>query len=161
MNDQMGVVVEQPTMLDVDEIVDLWVELAAGQREHGSHLDAESNRSRIRESISRQIALRELHVARLNDDIVGFVMYTIEGSTFSRTATRGVIQNIYVEPAVRGNGIGTELLETAESALSKAGADILGLEVMAPNERAREFYRRHGYDTHRLTLEKPVENDTA
>ena len=161
MSDQSGVVVDQPTMQDIDSLVELWVRLASGQRRHGSHLEAEANRSRIRESISRQIALREIHIARHADDIVGFVMYTIEGSTFTRSATRGVIQNLYVDPAFRDQGIGTELLRAGEATLEDAGADVLGLQVMASNEAARRFYARHGYDVHRLTMEKSTENDTA
>lgn len=160
MSDSSGVIVERPTMRDADTIVDLWVALAAGQREHGSHLTAAENSDRIRESISRQIALQELHVARDGDRIVGFVMYTIEGSTFERTADRGLIQNIYVVPEYRGEGIGARLLDTAESELTRAGADVLGLEVMAENERALDFYREHGYETHRHTLEKSAESDT-
>lgn len=161
MSDEAGVLIERPSMADADAVVDLWVALADGQRAHGSHLLAGANRGRIRESISRQIALSEIHVARVDDTLVGFVMYTIEGSTFDRSVTRGVVQNLYVDPAYRGCGIGSRLLEAAESALNEAGADILGLEVMAHNERARAFYRRHGYDSHRLTLEKPSENDTS
>lgn len=161
MTDSTGVTIERPTMQQVDTVVDLWVDLARDQRDHSSHLEAESNRDRIRESISRQIALTEIHVARTGDAFVGFVMYSIEGSTFERSADRGVIQNLYVVPAYRDRGVGSRLLETAERELETAGADVLTLEVMAPNEDARRFYRRHGYDSHRLTLEKPTENDTS
>lgn len=161
MSDQSGVVVDRPTMQDVEAVVDLWVDLARGQRRHGSHLVAAENRGRIRESISRQIALSEVHVARSDGSIVGFVMYTLEGSTFQRNVERGVVQNLYVAPSYRNQGVGTRLLETAEQALRESGAEVLGLEVMARNEAARRFYERHGYDTHRLVLEKSTESDTS
>ena len=158
--DAAGVTIERPTMRDADAIVELWVALAAGQRDYDSHLTAAPNRDRIRESITRQIALSELQVARTEDRHVGFVMYAIEGSTFDRTATRGVIQNLYVVPDHRGRGIGSRLLEAAEADLRADGADVVGLEVMADNEAAQRFYARHGYEDHRVTLEKSVENDT-
>lgn len=161
MRDAGSVVVEQPTMAAVDSVVELWLELAEDQREHGSLLEVEANRSRIRESISRQIALSELQVARTEDTIVGFVMYSIQRGPFTRTKTRGLIQNIYVEPDYRGAGIGSKLLAAAETALSESGAEVISLEAMAANERAQEFYRQHGYDCHRVTLEKPTENDTS
>ncbi|QCC52954.1 GNAT family N-acetyltransferase [Halapricum salinum] len=147
-------------MTDLDTLVDRWVDLAAGQRQHGSHLEADGNRDRIRETLARQIALSEVRVARQDGRIVGFVSYTIEGSTFARSTTKGLIQNIYVVPELRGLGIGSQLLDVAEDALVAEGADVVALEVMAANEAARRFYMRHGYDAHRVTLEKPVESDT-
>lgn len=153
-------VIEAPTMTDLDTLVDLWVDLAAGQRQHNSHLQAEGNRDRIRETLARQIALSEVRVARQNGRIVGFVSYTIEGSTFARSATKGLIQNIYVVPELRGIGVGSQLLTAAEETLDESGADVVALEVMAANAAARRFYKRHGYDPHRVTLEKSVESDT-
>jgi len=152
--------IDAPTMTDLDTLIDLWVNLAAGQRQHDSHLEAEGNRDRIRESLARQIALSEVRVARQNGRVVGFVTYTIEGSTFARSATKGLIQNIYVVPELRGIGIGSQLLEAAEGELESEGADVVSLEVMAANEAAQRFYARHGYDPHRVTLEKSTENDT-
>jgi len=161
MGDGTTVEIDRPSMDDLAELVDLWVDLAEGQRAHGSHLRADGNRDRIRESIARQTALSELHIARVEGDIVGFVMYTIEESTFEQSARRGVIQNIYVVPAFRGRRIGSHLLEAAERALADSGADVVGLDVMAANTDACRFYRHHGYDTHRITMEKPTENDTS
>jgi ribosomal protein S18 acetylase RimI-like enzyme len=70
------------------------------------------------------------------------------------------VQNIYVTPNHRGEGIGSELLAEAETRLAEAGADAVSLEVMADNEGARRFYRRHSYGPHRVELEKSVESDT-
>lgn len=161
MSDSSAVTIEQPTMGDLDVLVDLWVALAGGQRAFGSHLEPEANRDRIRESIARGIALSEIHVARLDGALVGFAMYTIEGSTFERSATRGLVQNLYVVPDHRGEGIGGRLLAAAERTLEADGADVVGLDVLADNDDAIEFYRRHGYTPHRYTLEKPTENDTS
>jgi ribosomal protein S18 acetylase RimI-like enzyme len=155
------IVIERPSMGAVEELAELWVTLAIGQREHGSHLYGPANRDRITESISRHVAMSELHVARADDAIVGFVMYTIEGTTFEQSATRGLVQNIFVDPAYRREGVGSRLLSAAEDALEADGADVVGLEVMADNDDARAFYRDHGYDPHRVTLEKPIENDTS
>jgi ribosomal protein S18 acetylase RimI-like enzyme len=153
--------IDSPTMTDLDALVELWIDLAAGQRQHDSHLEAEANRDRIRESLARQIALSEVRVARHAGRIVGFVSFTIEGSTFARSTTKGLIQNIYVEPDAREQGIGSRLLERAETVLDAEGADVVALDVMADNEAGRRFYRRQGYDSHRLTLEKSTESDTS
>lgn len=155
------VLIGRPKMGAVEELVELWITLAEGQRTHGSHLEGEVNRDRIKETFSRSIALSECHVARDEGDIVGFVMYTIEGDTFEKSVIRGLVQNLFVVASHRRKGIGSRLLERAEAALADQGADVVGLDVMAKNESARSFYREHGYDPHRINLEKRIENDTS
>ncbi len=137
----------------VDTVVELWVALAAGQQQYGSHILADTNRTQIRESILQRLAGDRLLVAE-RADICGFVTYSLERGTFEQDQTRGVVENLYVEPDARGEGVGTALLERAETALSNRGAEAITLGVMAENEAARRFYRRHGYEPHRIELEK-------
>ncbi|MDS0299169.1 GNAT family N-acetyltransferase [Halogeometricum sp. S1BR25-6] len=144
----------------IDVLADLWVELAADQRSYRSHLRADENRERIREAMARHAVTGGLRVARTGDEIVGFVMFSLERGDFEQDDVRGVIRNLYVVPARRGRGVGSRLLETAETALVDAGAARISLEAMARNERARQFYERHGYAVHRVELEKAVESDT-
>ena len=178
--------VEPATSQDVDAIADRWVELAEGQRAFGSHLLTGENRRRVRADIARGVIADELFVARdesepkgpetrgsgpresetsawsrtPRDAVVGFVMFTVESGYYEQDARRGVVQNIYVDPDRRGEGIGSTLLTAAERALAERGAETVGLEAMADNEDARRFYRRHGYRPHRVELEKRAESDT-
>jgi ribosomal protein S18 acetylase RimI-like enzyme len=149
--------VEPATTSDVDALADLWVELVAGQREHGTHLRAAPNRSAARDVLAQYVAVDDVLVAR-DGPIVGFVMFYVETGLFDQDATRGIVENVYVRPGSRGRGVGSELLAAAEDALTDDGADVIALSVMAANERAREFYRDHGYEPHRVTLEKPIED---
>jgi ribosomal protein S18 acetylase RimI-like enzyme len=153
------VTIEPAETDDVDAVTDLWVALAAGQREHGSHVLPEANRTAIRESVARHAVGGTLLVAR-DDGVVGFAMVTVETGTFEQDCTRGVVENLYVVPGRRDEGIGTALLDAAEATLADRDVDIVSLEVMADNERARAFYRRRGYDPHRIELEKAAESDT-
>ncbi|POG56413.1 GNAT family N-acetyltransferase [Haloferax marisrubri] len=173
---------------DLDDLDDLWVELAADQRAFGSHLRADANRTPIREALARHVAADGVLVAREgqeNDatgetgrdgggdrsgaegvedaeagDILGFVMFDIEAGAYEQDATRGMIRNLFVRPAHRDAGVGTRLLTAAEAALEDAGADTVALDVLADNAAARRFYRRHGYRPHRVELEKSMRNDT-
>lgn len=86
--------------------------------------------------------------------IVGFVMFGPETGSYDQDVVKGVIQNIYVAPAYRGTGIGADLLAAAEAAMVDDDMQTVVLDVMASNERAREFYRRHGYHDHRVTMAK-------
>jgi len=147
-------------MSAVDALADLWVELADGQLAYGSHLATAPNRAQVRESISRHVVTGRIRVARADDRIVGFVMFTIESATLERTVTRGLVENLYVVPDRREEGIGTRLLEIAEAELREEGANVVMLDVLADNEAARAFYRAQGYEPHRVTVEKSIESDT-
>ncbi|WP_435154463.1 GNAT family N-acetyltransferase [Haladaptatus sp. DFWS20] len=152
------VTVEAATSADIDHIADLWVELARDQRAYGSHLLPDKNRATVRDSIARHIIENTLFIAR-DPNIVGFVMFELQSGIYEQATTRGIIQNIYVEPDHRDMGIGSRLLDAAEQALIERGADALALEVMTANENARRLYRNRGYEPHRIEVEKSIEND--
>jgi len=151
--------VERPSVADLDALADLWVDLADGQRSFGSHLRADANRDAVRESLSRRIVAGGCLVAR-DPEPIGFVTFYPESETYDRDRSRGIVENLYVIPERRGEGVGTALLRAAESALADGGADVVALEVLAGNERAREFYAARGYDAHRVELERPTERET-
>lgn len=145
--------IETADTADADCIIEMWVELADSQRRYGSHIPGESNRKPIRESVLRHITGDQLLVAR-RDEILGFVMFAEEHGSFEQDVTRGMVENLYVEPAARNEGIGSRLLSRAESHLEERGVDTVSLNVMAENDAARRFYRQHGYDPHRIEFEK-------
>lgn len=152
--------IESATMADADRLASLWVDLARDQRAHGSHLLAEPNRASVREGLARSIVTEGVLVARTDDgEIAGFVEFAPETVSYRQDADRGVIENIYVRPSHRGDGIGSDLLAAAEDRLRQGGADRIVLDVLAPNEAARRFYVRHGYEPHRVEMEKGPESD--
>lgn len=145
---------------DADDVADLWVAHATEQRRYGSHVDPEGNRSSIREAATSHAATDRLFVARdgdREDGIAGFVMFDVQSGRYGTDAVRGVLENLYVEPASRNRGVGGDLLAAAEHALAERGVETIVLEALADNEAARRFYRRHGYDVHRVTMEKSVD----
>jgi ribosomal protein S18 acetylase RimI-like enzyme len=152
--------VEPPGIDEADELADAWVALAADQRSYDSQLLAEENRATARESICRSIVTGGLLAARTDTDgLAGFVQFGVESGSYRTALRKGIVENIYVAPAHRDEGVGSELLAAAESALVADGAEVVVLDVMADNEAARRFYDRHGYDDHRITMLKPVETD--
>ncbi|MFW6321118.1 MAG: GNAT family N-acetyltransferase [Halohasta sp.] len=153
--------ISRPTMGDVEPLVDCWVALAADQRQYGSRLLPEENREPVAEAIAQHIVSDGLLVAR-EEAIRGFVMYRVETGRYLEDRTTGVIVNLYVDPAIRDQGIGSRLLAAAEAELADAGVDTVTLEVLAANDAARRFYARHGYRSHRVELAKSLssENDT-
>ncbi|MCH2094223.1 MAG: GNAT family N-acetyltransferase [Rhodobacteraceae bacterium] len=65
----------------------------------------------------------------------------------------GIVDEIFVRPAVRGRGIATEALTRLAKALKEAGLTALHLEVGADNDRARHLFERAHFkrrDNHHL-----------
>lgn len=152
--------IEAPPMTAVEELASLWVELARDQRAHGSHLEPEANRESVREGLACGIVTGGVLVARADDgEIAGFVQFSPEAESYSQDVTCGVIENLYVRAGYRGEGAGSDLLAAAEERLFDGGVDRVRLEVLAANAAARRFYASHGYDPHRVELEKAPEND--
>jgi ribosomal protein S18 acetylase RimI-like enzyme len=156
----MEIDIEPATLDDVDVLVEAWVTLVREQRDHGSHVRAGPSREAIRESLGRRIVADDVLVARGGNDVIGFVTLKIDRGPLELSATRGVVPYLFVAPERRDEGVGTELLDAAESRLDERGADVVSLEVMAANEDARRFYRRHGYDPHRVTMEKALSDES-
>jgi len=145
---------------DVDAVADMWVSLAAEQRDHGSHLRAAENRSEARDLVGQYVHADGVAVAAEGGLAVGFVMFHAETEFYETDATRGVIDNLYVRPDARGGGLGSALLDYAEGALRDRDADVLAVEALAANEAARRLYESRGYEPHRVTYERPAESDT-
>ena len=151
--------IEPATLEDLDRLADLWVDLAAEQRAHGTHLRADANRGVIRETLAAHVVDHTCLVGRAADGeaIRGFVSFALERDGLERDVRRGTVQNLYVEPEARGAGLGGDLLAAAEEALAAAGAERVVLEAMAANDEARSFYEARGYEPHRVSYERPVE----
>ncbi|WP_256300274.1 GNAT family N-acetyltransferase [Haloarchaeobius salinus] len=147
----------EPAMLsELDTLVDLWVDLATEQGPHGSHVQPAENRTTMRERLAHHVVDGSVLVDRVEDEVVGFVSFERTGSEVSVDAVRGLVSNLYVAPDYRGAGRGAALLDAAEAELRERGVDVVQLEVMASNIRARSFYSEQGYAEHRYVLEKRV-----
>jgi GNAT superfamily N-acetyltransferase len=56
-----------------------------------------------------------------------------------------LLDELYVAPALRGQGIGSALLALAEATARQRGAELLEVNVDGEDTDARRFYERHGY----------------
>ena len=108
------------------------------------------------------LVARDIDEGKTTDDgePVGFITFGRESEEYTQDVARGIVHNIYVREGDRGVGVGTALLSAVERILGERGADAVALQAMAANEAARRFYRRNGYEAHRVELEKPLESDS-
>lgn len=154
--------VERASTDDLDAVLDLWVALAREQREHGSALAADANREAMGQTLAALHQDDGVFVARSADSaIVGFATVAPDRGALETDVDRALLSNIYVRPPRRGEGIGSALLTAVEDHCRDRGIEVLGLEVLADNERAREFYRDRGYDPRRLRLERSLESSDS
>ncbi|MCV2393988.1 GNAT family N-acetyltransferase [Actinotalea sp. M2MS4P-6] len=81
-------------------------------------------------------------VAEDDGDVIGFVSY---GASRDEDASPGTIEiyAIYLEPHAWGHGAAREMMRTLLGSLPDSGT--VTLWALASNERARHFYRRHGF----------------
>ena len=143
---------------DIADLLDLWLSLAEGQRAYDSHILVEENSTRVHDAIAQHVVADQLLVAR-EEEILGFVMFRVQSRGYEQDIRRGFIDNLYVVPERRQEGIGSALLSAAERELRDHDVDAVGLQVMAANDDARRFYRNRGYDHHRVELEKSLADD--
>ena len=76
--------------------------------------------------------------------LVGYVVVTL-GFSLEYLGVDAFIDELYLVPAVRGQGLGRKALSVAEAACVELGAKALHLEVEPGKTGARELYRRLGF----------------
>jgi ribosomal protein S18 acetylase RimI-like enzyme len=89
-------------------------------------------------------ALGSAWIASIGPDAVGYLLaaYVFSLEHLGLTAE---IDEFFVLPSQRGHAIGSKLLKTAEDELVRRRCTNVSLQLGHGNEKARAFYRRHGY----------------
>ncbi len=82
---------------------------------------------------------------------------TVQG--ISENSTVGLIQNIGVDSAYRGLGLGSIIVKNALAGFQRAGSEVVTLEVTAKNEAAIRLYHRLGFEIER-TVYKSIDAPT-
>jgi ribosomal protein S18 acetylase RimI-like enzyme len=83
-------------------------------------------------------------VARDDGSVVGYLIAVLVFS-FEFQGLVAEIDELFVLPQARRDGIGSAFLETAEASLAARGCTCLQLQLSAGNAAARAFYHRRGY----------------
>jgi len=90
---------------------------------------------------------------------VGYIVLTL-GFSFEYHGRDAFIDELYVQPEYRRQGIGKRAMRLVEERARELGVNALHLEVDQGNEPAAELYRRTGYEDHaRFLLTKWLKPD--
>lgn len=87
----------------------------------------------------------DVFVGLRDGEIVGAVAISRRGPDF-------FIEQVAVDPALQGAGLGSWLLEHIEQVSRTAGTEALCLETAAMMSDLLRFYRRHGFEEARRAL---------
>jgi ribosomal-protein-alanine N-acetyltransferase len=83
---------------------------------------------------------REVYVAKVKDEFVGFIVLIMSG------ALVGYIQTLGIKPEWRNKGIGSRILKFAEEMILKKAPNVF-MCVSSFNNEAQRLYERLGYET--------------
>ncbi|MCW8307263.1 GNAT family N-acetyltransferase [Acidiphilium sp. PA] len=99
-------------------------------------------------------ALAPTYVLRLNGATVGFFVLSL-GYSPEHGGMDAFIDDIYLRPAVRGQGLGREAVVCALAAARARGVRVMMLEVEKHNDRAYQLYASVGFvDTERRLMRR-------
>jgi ribosomal protein S18 acetylase RimI-like enzyme len=87
-----------------------------------------------------------LLVADVDGEVVGYAYGHVEGHDYMELrGPAGILEDIIVDPAYRGRGIGATLLDAITSAFEAQGAPQVVLSTAYQNETAQRLFERAGF----------------
>jgi len=85
-------------------------------------------------------------VAERDGEVIGYTYAGVEGTDYmALRGPAGVLYDIVVDPAHRGQGVGRELLDATLNALQAKGAPRVVLSTAERNESAQRLFARAGF----------------
>ena len=123
---------------DIPDLMRLINDLAAYERAPN---EVENSEAQLLEDWQHHESFKFL-VAEAKDRVVGISLYYPRYSTWKGRCY--YLEDLYVEPAYRGVGIGLALIEATANEARKAGAGRLDWQVIDWNDPAVKFYKQLG-----------------
>lgn len=84
-------------------------------------------------------------LAEDGDKPVGYALVKLEKFSWRTFNPVADVNNLSVDPAYRGQGVGARLIEEAKQVAKKRGAKRMTAQALHKNERALKFYRTQGF----------------
>jgi GNAT superfamily N-acetyltransferase len=101
----------------------------------------------LRARLERWLAGETMFALLAGEPAAGLALLTLRPNVWYDGAV-ALLDELYVEPERRGQGIGTQLLRAAEDECRRRGVGLLEINVDGEDTDARRFYERHGYTNH-------------
>ncbi|HZF14007.1 MAG TPA: GNAT family N-acetyltransferase [Thermoanaerobaculia bacterium] len=139
----MNIAITRASEIDLDPLIDL---MAAFYSEADYAFDDEI----ARVALARLLGDRSLGAAwtfRDGESLAGYLVVTF-GFSLEFHGRCGIVDELFVLPEHRGQGLGAAALAVAEDFCRDAGVGALRLEVEHENATALALYRKQGFREH-------------
>lgn len=101
-------------------------------------------------------------VAERDGEVLGYTYAGVEGNDYMALGgPAGVLHDIVVDPAHRGNGAGGMLLDATIAELRKRGAPRIVLSTAERNETAQRLFARAGFRRTMIEMTREMEIDPS
>ena len=110
------------------------------------------------ERMQKAISARELYVAKLEGNIVGYVLLKMRNYDWPGVVKRKVmvVDEICVEESIRGHGIGKVMMEDVRALAKAFRCTDLQLGVYPQNDEAVGFYQKCGFTIRSIDMQRKV-----
>ncbi len=95
----------------------------------------------------------KIYVADIDGKVIGYLTINFNKALLD-IGTTAIIDELVVHKNYRGRGIGNRLVDNAVRKARELGCSEIGVGTECENEKAREFYKRCGFDEIGVILEK-------
>lgn len=103
-----------------------------------------------------------VRVADQGGDVIGYTYAALEGVDYMvLRGPAGVLNDIVVDPAHRGSGVGRMLLDATLAALSALGAPRVVLSTADRNESAQRLFARAGFRRTMIEMTRELGDDRS
>ena len=131
---------------------------------HQMHMDWRPDIYRMPEELFPEeryvelIAKRELYVAKLGGNVVGYALMRIRVVDMPDHMPRKVfqIEQFCVDEDFRGHGLGTQMMEELRVLAKAFGCTDLQLNVYPQNDAAVSFYQKCGFMIQNINMQRKV-----
>ena len=147
----MELTVRQGTAEDLEQLLRLYHDYHNGLLEVGMNYDL--NEETLPRVMQNRLRSRLVLTAVAEDgegNLQGFVFCSIlrlaPEYTCRGEASVGYLNDLYVAPAARGQGLARKLTAYAENWLREQEVSVMELQVLGKNEKAQEFWKKQGME---------------
>lgn len=144
----MDVIIELPKMNDLKRVNELAVQVHEMHVQWNPDLFKSVKEVFNKENYKTRIENKELFVAKLKNEVVGFIMFNIseKENPIMKYRKQLSIEAICVDEKCRREGNGTALLEYVNKLGKENGCTHLYLTVNKENENAIKVYEKFGFN---------------
>jgi ribosomal protein S18 acetylase RimI-like enzyme len=152
-------VIRKMTEEDSIAVADLWYRLSKHHEDYHRYYAVKE--SGVEDLVVHVLDLLRrdcvIYVSELDERIVGFVSgYIVRRNPHLSTERVGKVDNIFVSEDSRGNGVGTQLLESLFNFYKSNGIVYIEISCDLQNAGARRLYERLGFKEQKVLMIKEV-----